>query len=127
MKKRDIILIIVLLAAAGLLRLVFLLPRKDAGGTMYAVAKIDGKEAGRWPLSEDTEAAIDSAYGRNLLVIRNGEAMITEADCPDGYCTEMHAVGKAGGSIICLPHHLEIGIYAENGEKADEGVDGIVK
>ena len=106
-----------ILAIGGILLLTQRLLAANQGAADLAVVRIDGKETGAYPLHEDREIAIDTDYGHNLLVIKDGTAKMAQADCPDGYCTEMHAVGKAGGSIICLPHHLEIGIYAENGEK----------
>ena len=62
-----------------------------------------------WLLSENTEADIDTAYGHNRIRIRNGYALMCEADCPDGYCMLQHAIGAQGsGMIVCLPHHLVI-------------------
>ncbi|MBE5995985.1 MAG: NusG domain II-containing protein [Lachnospiraceae bacterium] len=127
MRKKDILLILILLGAAGLLWAALSFAPKTSGDTLYAVAKIDGKEAGRWLLGEDAEADIDSAYGHNHLSVRGGEAVMTEADCPDGYCMEQHAIGLNGGSIICLPHHLVIEIRTEDGRKTDGGVDGVAK
>ena len=126
LKKKDGILILILLLIAGALYLVFLLiPRKEA---FYAVAKVDGREVGRWKLAEDTEADIDTSFGHNRIHIENGTVFMIEADCPDGYCKEQHAIGENGGSIICLPHHLVIETQGSDGTTVqNDGVDTIAK
>ena len=126
MKKKDMFLIAILLGAAGIFYLAFLLMPKD--DAFYAVAKVDGKEIGRWKLSEETEADIDTSFGHNRIRIENGTALMIEADCPDGYCKQQHAIGENGGTIICLPHHLVIETQGADGSAVqNDGVDTIAK
>ena len=126
MKKKDIVLIIILLGAAGIFYLAFFLIPKESA--FYAVAKVDGKEIGRWELSEETEADIDTTFGHNRIRIENGTAFMIEADCPDGYCKEQHAIDENGGTIICLPHHLVIETQGPDGSAVqDDGVDTTAK
>ena len=126
MKKMDLILIAVLLAAAGLFYAFF--SRKSSGEARFVVAKSDGREVGRWALTEDVEADIDTDYGHNRIQISGGEVKMTEADCPDGYCMQQSAVTASGGSIICLPHRLIVELTDEEGSPmAGEGLDTIAK
>ena len=104
-KKNDIILIsALLLVSLALLCAVLLFSNTD---TEEAVVRVDGKEAVRLPLDKDTEYLIEGVGGSNLLVIKNGEAFITEADCPDKVCVR---TGKASNikSLVCLPHKVVV-------------------
>lgn len=126
MKKMDLILIAVLLAAAGLFYVLF--TGKSTGEARIVVAKSDGREIGRWSLSEDVEADIDTDYGHNRIRISGGEVRMTEADCPDGYCMQQSAITASGGSIICLPHRLIVELTDEEGSPTlDDGLDTIAK
>lgn len=126
MKKKDWILLACLLTAAGIL---YVLTGVNKGQSLaYVAAEVDGEEVARWPVDQDTEADVDTEYGHNRIRIRNGSVVMVEADCPDGYCKEQHAIGADGGSIICLPHHLVIAMVKENGEKKTvEGVDAVAQ
>lgn len=71
-----------------------------------------------YPLSEDRELEIRLPDGGlNLLVIRDGEAWIVEADCPDRLCVKQGHISGNGQALICLPHRLTITI--ENGAASD--------
>ncbi|MBQ8596669.1 MAG: NusG domain II-containing protein [Lachnospiraceae bacterium] len=113
--KHDIIFIAVILVLAllmwGYMRYI------GTGNGDTVVVLQDGREIGHYPLSEDNIYII--AYGEeyNLLMISNGEAFVSDADCPDGLCVKQRAVSKDGESIICLPHKLVIQVEAkEEGE-----------
>ena len=80
----------------------------------------DGQEIGTYPLEK--EQTISIPYGEdgyNLLFISNGEASISDADCPDGLCVRQRAISHNGESIICLPHKLVIQISAGKEKELD--------
>lgn len=109
MKRRDVVLIGFVLAAAlalfGLRALLF------SGEGAYVQVQVDGEETARYPLAEDTSVEITGDGGfRNVLVISHGIADMTEADCPDKLCVEQAAISKNGQSIICLPHRLVVSV-----------------
>ncbi|MBQ5884444.1 MAG: NusG domain II-containing protein, partial [Clostridia bacterium] len=84
--KNDIILavVIVLIAAAGLLLFVF---NREQGSTVSV--KVDGIQIASYPLAENREVSIktgDNDEHINVLVIKDGKASISEADCPDKIC-----------------------------------------
>ena len=58
--------------------------------------------------------------GSNTLVIKNGEAAVTRADCPDLICVNHRVVKRNGESIICLPHRVVITVISDAEEN---GVD----
>lgn len=106
MKKKDLILIIVLLAvaAAGF----FAVKVMQSGQGALVVIRIDGSEYGTYPLSEDQTIEIDNSFGHNVLVIENGSVHMEEADCPDLICVKHAPISHNRETIICLPHKLVV-------------------
>ena len=60
--------------------------------------------------------------GTNILVIEDGYAWMSEANCPDHICVRQGKIHYTGQVITCLPNRLTVTI--EGGE--DGGVDLIV-
>lgn len=117
-RKNDIILIAVLalIAFVSYIGIGFFQGANTKNGV--AVVTIDGEEYGRFPLAVDTTERIELPDGSyNILEIRDGEADITDASCPDGICVNHRAVSKRGESIVCLPNKVVVEI--ENGEESD--------
>lgn len=84
----------------------WLVPRPGA----TAVVLVDGQETARYALTDRVHTVITTPYGINTLTIENGQAKITDADCPDGICAAHRPVSRAGETIVCLPHKLVIRI-----------------
>lgn len=105
MKKGDIILIIIaVLALTAAVLFVFL--RSKSG---YCAVYDDGKLLARYPMNKDDEIVIRTGDGHyNILVIEDGEAYVSEADCPNQICVNARPVSKTGDSILCLPHKISI-------------------
>lgn len=77
----------------------------------YAVISVDGHEVERYSLSADTEKDIVTEGGKiNRLIIEDGKAYISHADCPDKICVSHRKISKEGETIICLPHKLVVSI-----------------
>ena len=115
-RRNDLILIcslLVLIAAAALAITLF---RTD-GDTVTVT--VDGMPYGEYPLSEDTTVRIESELGNNVLVIRDGEAYVESADCPDGICSSHRPVSKAGESIICLPNKVVFEVHGRDKSQPD--------
>lgn len=121
MKKKDFLIAAVVLLLAGVLALVFHFTGGDPGGQVQL--KVDGKVIGTYALVEEQTIPIDTKYGHNQLTIKNGEALMTESDCPDHYCEDQGPVSKTGETIVCLPHKLVAEVVT--GEEAD--VDTLAK
>ena len=77
-------------------------------GSEDIVVLVDGKERGSYSLQENLEIRIDTEQGYNLLVIKNGQAYVAEADCANQVCVHTQPVSMTGGQIICLPHKVVI-------------------
>lgn len=108
--RNDIILIgiILVLALAGSL---FFTANKQEGSTV--VIKIDSVQTGSYLLSENTTVDIRTGENDeflNTLVIENGKAYISQANCPDKICQEYRPISYTGETIVCLPHKIVIEI-----------------
>ena len=104
-KKADLLLFFAVLAVGAALLLVY---RMSLGEGRRVRVSVDGEVVLELSLDDDHEEEISTAYGKNMLIIKNGEAYISEADCPDKICVKHKAVSKAGETIICLPHKLVV-------------------
>ena len=122
MKKNDIILIAVLLAAALLtavgMRIWQMNNTRDAA---KVVVTIDGQVYGTYPLDEDRTERIELPDGSyNILTISDGYADVTEASCPDQICVKHNHIKYSKESVVCLPNKVVVTV--EGGE--DSEIDG---
>ena len=106
----EIILVAVILILALGVLLVFHL-----GGVKGAVVNviIDGEKAYSFPLGEDLTKTLtfgEHSEFTNVLVIKDGEAYVERANCPDKICVAHRKISKSGETVVCLPHRLVIEI-----------------
>lgn len=118
--RNDLILaaVILIMAAAGLLLINL---TKEQGNRL--VVKIDGTETSSYSLSENTSFEVRTGKNNeniNVVVIENGKAYVSEADCPDGICKDYRPISYVGETIVCLPHKLVLEV---TGERSDGGLD----
>ena len=115
---RDLILVGALLIAALLVLLVIRNRQERKTGTdaVVTVRTVDGDAV--YPLNKDGVFSLNG--GTNTLVIENGEAWVSEANCPDKVCMGMGKISKNGEFIACLPN--QVIIVVEGGEESP--VDG---
>lgn len=113
---RDLILIgaALLLAAACF----FAVRALRVPGAAVRVS-VEGETVGEYPLGEDAEILIPAGDGSNLLIIRDGEARITEADCPRGLCMAHRPVSRRGEVIVCLPHRVTVEVIGGRAAEYD--------
>lgn len=118
--KNDILLIaLVLVLALGVWA--YTLFTRVPGGE--AVVSIGGEETMRLPLNVDAQIVLGEGEHSNTLVIKNGQAAIVEASCPDHVCIDQGWVNFSGQTIVCLPNKLVVSI--EGGAEADfDGIAG---
>lgn len=106
-KKKDLILIAVILLIAGLGLIAVRYFQRDTGAVMTAY--IDGEEYDSYSLDEDQVVEINE-WGYNRFVIKDGYVYMEEADCPDQYCVKHAKIHLKNETIICLPHYLVLEI-----------------
>lgn len=107
MKKHDKILILVVLIFACIGGGIFYMNRSQGA---YVLVTVGTVEYGRYYLNEDQTVAINDT---NLLVIRDGEAMMTAAKCPDQLCVHMASISRENEMIVCLPNQVIVEVYEE--------------
>ncbi|MDO4481214.1 MAG: NusG domain II-containing protein [Bacillota bacterium] len=122
--RNDILLIILLLIAAGTAGL-FMLFAGNPGNTVSVT--VDGEEIMTLPLDEDTSIEIHPGKEKddftNTLTIKDGKAYISYADCPDQICVNRGGISYEDETIVCLPHRLVVTVT--QGEKSE--TDGVSK
>lgn len=116
MKKNDIILIIVigLIACAGLLYMNW---NKTTGDKV--IVRVDGEIYKELPLNKDDTIEIEGVNGTNLLVIKDGQADVVEASCPDSLCVNQHEIKNNGETIVCLPNKVVVEIQSKDEGELD--------
>lgn len=121
MKKADFIIIGVVLAVAAVMLFFLYGVNRDSGE--FVQIEIDGVVTQELPLNEDTVCELRTDNGSNTLVIKDGTAVMTEADCPDGICTNHMPIRRSGEAIICLPHKVVVSIV--NTKSGDSEIDAV--
>ncbi len=121
MKKADFILIAVVAVIVGVI--LFFLYGINNGTGAYVQIEIDGKIVETLPIDTDTTREIVSdGNGTNTLIIKDGYAKMTEANCPDSLCTNQKRISRNGESIICLPHKVVVSVVNENDSEEIDAV-----
>lgn len=118
--RNDIIFIAALLLIVSLCGICFYFLRGEGD---KVVVTVDGKEFGTYSLAEDVRVEIRTGASDehlNVLVIKDGQAYVEMATCPDGICAGHKPIKREGESIVCLPHKVVITVYATKEEDAPD-------
>ena len=97
----DAILVLALLVAGLSALLIFKSCAKEGSSVTVAVG---GEEIASYSLSIDARYELNG--GTNTLVIKDGEAYMESATCPDKICVNFGRVSRVGESIVCRPNDL---------------------
>lgn len=125
MKRRDIVLIALLLAAALALYVGAQLLGADEMSSV--VVTIDGAEVLRKPLAVNDSYEIRQDDGSvNVITVENGAVYMKEANCRDGLCVQQGKMRSAAKTIVCLPHKLVVTLSGEPAQQEDEDLDVII-
>lgn len=120
--RNDVIFLSVLAVAAAVIFLVFSVAGGEEGARV--VVTVDGEVYGTYSLLEEQEIPIiQDGVVTNLLVIKDGSADMTGADCPDKLCVHQKAISKNNETIVCLPNKVVVQV---EGSK-ESGFDSIAK
>ena len=105
MKKNDWILVIAILILAEVGFFIYTsLGRQTAGIVKITV---EGELFGTYSLEKEQEIKINDT---NYLMIKEGQADMIEADCPDQICVEHISISKNKETIVCLPNKVIVEI-----------------
>lgn len=112
MKKRDIIIIGIVLLVA-LLSLFLIKTLGNTSDSLDVVIMVGSDEYKRIPFTDETDETIkvESPNGYNIVVIKDGEVRVTDADCPDLNCVyNMPVDDPTDFPIMCIPHGVVVKI-----------------
>ena len=98
MKKGDFFVIII---AVVLVIAWMLISHEGSVAAIY----VDGELYKRIPLSEDSQVVVESEYGTNTVVVKDGKVNVINASC-DGKDCESESISETAHSIVCLPNRL---------------------
>ncbi len=116
MKKRDFILIGVILTLAISVYAIFELTKKEGSYVVVTVGSGQERhEIARYYLSEDGEYSLNG--GTNTLKIEGGKAWMIDATCPQtdaDSCTKHPKISKTNESIACLPNNLVVTVHGDD-------------
>lgn len=110
--KRDFLLLAGVLLTACILILI----RRFGERGPAAVVEIasDGVVTETFDLNSNLEYVIEGPNGgTNRLIIKDGEAWISEASCPDKICVHQGKISREGEIIVCLPNRMTARIVGE--------------
>ena len=103
MKKKDILVIIGVLILALISYFAIELTKEDGGAV---IVRINGNEVATYSLMIDAQYELNG--GTNILCVKDKEAYLIDADCPDHLCVKQGKISKNGETITCLPNKLTI-------------------
>ena len=104
--KGDLLIVGIILLLAATFFLINVIRDRQSSGEGSVLVIRDGSVTASYPLY-------------NLLMIRNGSAEISDANCPDKICVRSKAITRDGESIICLPHRLVLSVHSERESDMD--------
>ena len=117
MKKRDIIIVVVLLVVAlGVYLAVTLLGGNNAN-TGYVSVIVNNREWVKLPVEEPTTYTVHQSNGNEntITIDEGGVVYVSESNCSNQDCVNQGTVSTdtlefrpLGGQIICLPHKLVV-------------------
>ena len=105
--RNDVILISSILIITVISAFLYFSMQK--GGNNVAVIK-NGEQIAVCSLKENLTLPITDDNHTNMLVIKDGKAYISQANCPEKICVNHRPVSKTGEAIVCLPAKLMIEI-----------------
>ena len=118
--RNDVIFIVALLLIVSVCGFCFYFLRGEGD---IVVVTVDGKEFGRYSLTKDVTVEICTGVEKeelNLLVIKDGQAHVETATCPDGICAGHKPIKREGESIVCLPHKVVITVFSTEEKDAPD-------
>ena len=104
----DITLILCIIFVALSVFLIILLTQDDGA---YVKVRVGESTEEYYPLSEDR--VVPLASGKNILIIKDGKAYISYADCPEKTCVRTGEISKTGEKIVCLPNMVYVSVVGE--------------
>ncbi|MCR5673336.1 MAG: NusG domain II-containing protein [Lachnospiraceae bacterium] len=118
MNKKDVILILLLVAVSA----IFLIPSSSKKDGEDAYIYVNGQLYGKYDLSEPQSIHIENPNGIvNDIDISDGYIFMKNATCPQKQCMACGHINHRGQSICCAPAGLMV-IIKDTSEDAYDAV-----
>ncbi|HIU15040.1 MAG TPA: NusG domain II-containing protein [Candidatus Ventricola intestinavium] len=126
MKKKDILIIVLALAAALLLYGISQISGGASASTV--VVTVDGQEVLRRPMAVEDSYEIRQEDGSvNIIAVEDGAVYMKEANCRDGLCIRQGKMKNAAKTIVCLPHKLVVSLTGDEPEDTGSDIDVVIQ
>lgn len=102
--ERRSIIFMLLCAGIGLIVMIVMNIAGVTGNTV--VIRKEGKEVFRGSLYENREIDLET----NTVVIKNGKAYVSHANCPKQICYNHAPISKKTETVVCLPNRVVVSI-----------------
>ena len=139
-RKADIILFIILLAAGLAASAVLAMSHTggdtviiESGGELYAtyplsedrqvIVPAPQEKASSLSVPDDSKPASEQYTHYNVVTISSGKVTVTEGSCRNQVCVHHSAISLSGESIVCLPNKMIVRI--EGGSEEGGGYDSV--
>ena len=122
-KKELIIIGVIALLSIGAVLFLYLRKALQKPQDVNMIRVMVGNTVyGEYSLYEDQ---VIKSNGTNECEIKDGQAVMIHAECPDQLCMTMPAITGKYGLIVCLPNQVIIEGIGDPNAKDDTGVDAV--
>lgn len=112
-KKNDVYLV-TFLTLLSLLILLFNIFSPKNGDTV--IIYVNNEEYMTLPLDTDSTIKINDT---NVLSVKNGEAFMLSATCPDHTCMKQSPISSSKRDIVCLPNKVVVKVIKKDNNSID--------
>lgn len=116
MKRKDIILIGILLSVAAIFYLLLNVGRTTGD---LAVVTVDGERYQTLDLQIDQNIIIEGNGRINEIMVKNQSVSMKNASCPDKICVKHKRISKNRETIVCLPNKVVVEIQNNKTNELD--------
>lgn len=113
----DIILIIALVLAAGVL--FYTLPGMVLSPGTHVDILTDGEVFGRYDLSRDVVVQVPGPLGTTRVGVSEGSVQVLTSPCPHKLCVKSGSIDSRGGVIVCVPNRVIVRIHSDEPDRLD--------
>ncbi len=110
---REILLLVIVFVVLFFIWFGFRRANRDPGNRIRIT--VAGETVGEYDLSKEQEIPIETGGDvTNILLIRDGEADMIWADCPDQTCVNTSPISESRETIVCLPHQVVVEVISSD-------------
>lgn len=80
---------------------------------------VDNQLKNTYSLETDGEYEIGDNSDKNIIVVKDKQVYMKEADCPDKICVRQGKISNNKETIICLPHKLVVKVVSDKKSEVD--------